>query len=40
MWLNSSNIDLYLVGTATSLFIARLNGLEVVQVGRTWEVSR
>ena len=40
MWLNSSNIDLYLVGMAMSLFIARLNGFKVVQVGRNWEVSR
>jgi hypothetical protein len=40
MWLNSSNIDLYLVGMAMSLFIARLNDFKVVQVGRNWEVSR
>ena len=39
MWINTMNIDLYLAGIAMSVFLARLNGLQVNQVGRTWEVS-
>ena len=39
MWINTMNIDLYLAGIAVSVFLARLNGLQVNQVGRTWEVS-
>lgn len=39
MWINTANVDLYLVGIAVSVFLARLNGLQVNQVGRTWEVS-
>ena len=40
MWLDNTNIDLYLAGTAVSLFLARLNGFEVVKIGRTWEITR
>lgn len=39
MWVNTANVDLYLTGVAVSVFLARLNGLRVNQVGRTLEVS-